>query len=227
MITEGADILDIGGYSTRPGADEVTADEEMKRTIPVIKMLRKEFPEIPISIDTFRGQVARSALEHGANVVNDVSGWQLDNELFDVLRTYRPAYVLMHMRGTPATMATLAHYDHLIEEILTFLSSRSTLLRQAGVYDIAIDPGIGFSKNLEQNYYLLKNLGKFKPLELPILVGISRKSLIQKVLDVDTEAALNGTTALHMAALMNGAHILRVHDVLEAKQVVSLFDAIK
>lgn len=224
MLKDGADIIDIGGYSTKPNASEVSIEEEVSRVIPLIKTLIQKFPDLVISIDTFRSKVAEKAVEAGASIINDVSGGNLDKEMFNLVAKLKVPYILMHMRGTPATMQKLTDYKHLIKDIVLELSKKLEILRSLQVNDVIIDPGFGFAKSLAQNYEILNNLSYFKQLDCPILVGVSRKSMIYKLLDVDAVNALNGTTALNMAALINGGNILRVHDVKEAVETVKIFN---
>jgi len=222
MVTEQATFIDVGGYSTRPGAEEVSEEEEARRVLPVIQWSVKTFPGIAISIDTFRASIARRAVEAGAAMVNDVSGGDRDPEMFSTVASLRVPYVLMHMRGTPATMTKLTDYNDLLKDITDYFVARLHKLHQAGVTDVIIDPGFGFAKNIEQNFMLLKNLDAFRVLGAPILAGVSRKSMIWKTLETDPDGALNGTTALNMVALMKGVAILRVHDVREAMQCIQL-----
>jgi len=223
MISEGALILDVGAYSTRPGAKNISEEDELNRALPAIELILKAFPGTQISIDTFRSGVAKAAVEAGACMVNDISGGALDNKMFDVVADLKVPYVLMHMKGTPKTMAQFTEYKNVVKELAQYFGEKCSLLLQMGVKDIIIDPGFGFAKNKEQNYELLRNLGYLKMLKLPILAGVSRKSMIYKNLKIKPEEALNGTTALHMTALMNGASLLRVHDVKEAVETVKLF----
>ncbi|MFY0592872.1 MAG: dihydropteroate synthase [Roseivirga sp.] len=227
MLENGALFLDIGGYSTRPNAEDISIKEELKRVIPAIENISTRFPEAIISIDTFRSEVASAAVNAGALMINDVSGGNLDNKMFETVASLGVPYVLMHMRGTPLTMKGLVDYDHLINDILFELNEKCQRLMNLGVYDILIDPGFGFAKTIDQNYEILRNLGLFKRLKHPILAGLSRKSMIYKKLDIAPEDALNGTAALNMAALMNGASILRVHDVKAAKEIITLYEAYK
>jgi dihydropteroate synthase len=222
MIREGAAIIDIGGVSTRPGASAVSIEEELERTIPVVRMLHKEFPETVLSIDTFRAAVAEDAFDHGVSIINDISAGSFDEKMFSVVGKLGLPYVLMHIQGNPETMQKNPEYKNVVEEVLDFMIAKIAELRNAGVKDIIIDPGFGFGKTVEHNYELLKNLHVFKILELPILVGISRKSMICKVLKVNPKNALNGTTALHVVALQQGAKIIRAHDVKEAMQTIRL-----
>ncbi len=227
MIQEGADFVDVGGYSSRPGAKDLTAEEEMARVIPVIKAVHKSFPACSLSIDTFRAEVARAAIEEGAAMVNDISGGELDSGMFEVIAKYRTPYILMHMRGTPQTMTTKANYDDIIKDLLEYFQTKLGLLREKGIVDVIVDPGIGFAKTIDQNFELLKHLDHFHLLDRPLLVGLSRKSLIWKTLKTDPENALNGTTVLNTTALLKGASILRVHDVKEAVEAVKLTNFVK
>lgn len=225
MITDGVDIVDIGGYSTRPSAEDISSDEEIKRLSGVIETILKKFPEIIISIDTFRANVARQMVQnYHVAIINDISGGTLDDMMFETIADLQVAYVLMHTRGTPQNMQSLTDYDNVVSEVLGFLQKHIAQLRLLGVNDIIVDPGFGFAKTIEQNYSLLHKLSYFKELNVPVLAGMSRKSMITKVLDIETKDALNGTTALNMLALMGGASILRVHDVKEAKQTVTIFN---
>ena len=223
MIEAGAKIVDIGGYSSRPGADEVSEEEELLRVIPVIQSIKREFPRILLSIYTFRSKVARESVEAGVDIVNDISGGGLDPEMIPAVGELNVPYICMHMRGTPQSMNNLTSYENLENEILAYFNQKLLACRKAGIKDVIIDPGLGFSKTLEQNYKILKNLSYFNTINAPILIGLSRKSMIYKLLGITQEEALNGTTALNMVALMNGARILRVHDVKEAIESVKLF----
>lgn len=222
MLVAGATILDVGGQSTRPGAEKVSLSEEFDRVIPLIKALHAQFPETIISIDTFRSEVAKAAIENGASIVNDVSAGNIDPEMFSCVASLRVPYVLTHMQGTPATMQNNPKYKSVINDIITFFSEKINQLTALGVNDIVLDPGFGFGKNVSHNYSILKQLNELNIFELPILAGLSRKSMIQKVLDIGPENALNGTTVLNTIALMNGASILRVHDVREAMEAIRL-----
>ena len=222
MLADGATILDVGGYSTRPGAADISINEECDRVLPVIEALIDNFPDVLISIDTFRSEVARKAVEAGAIIVNDVSGGNLDEGMFQTVAELGIPYVLMHMRGTPQTMTKENLYKHLVRDILQELAIKLNRLRSLGVADTIIDPGFGFAKNVPQNFELLNNLVFFQELNAPLLVGLSRKSMIWRSLDVTPAEALNGTTALNMIALQKGANILRVHDVKEAVETVKL-----
>jgi len=222
MLEEGATFVDIGGYSSRPNAQEVSPQEELQRVVPVVEALVKHFPDIRISVDTFRAEVAQESLEAGACIINDISAGQIDPAIWEVVAHYQVPYITMHMRGTPQTMQTYTEYDKLTKDILYYFSQVKDKARQLRINDLIIDPGFGFSKTLAQNYELMQQLALFKALECPILVGISRKSMIYKLLDTTPEAALNGTTVLNTFALLHGADILRVHDVKEAVECVKI-----
>ncbi|MCY7330629.1 MAG: dihydropteroate synthase [Saprospiraceae bacterium] len=232
MLQAGAVLLDIGGASSRPGATEITEDEELKRVLPAIEALTKHFPEALLSIDTWRGQVALSAVEAGAHIINDISAGRLDAAMYPTLKAIHEdrqlgpvPYILMHMQGRPATMQQAPVYTDVVTEVLDFFIAEVGRLRALGVTDIILDPGFGFGKTVEQNYQLLRQLSTFSQvLGLPVLAGLSRKSMICKVLKVNPEHALNGTTALHIVALQQGAKILRVHDVREAVEVIRLWE---
>ena len=222
MLEDGATFVDIGGYSSRPNAQEVSPQEELQRVVPVVEALVKHFPDIRISVDTFRAEVARESLEAGACIINDISAGQIDPAIWEVVAHYQVPYIAMHMRGTPQTMQTYTEYDKLTKDILYYFSQIKDKARQLRINDLIIDPGFGFSKTLAQNYELMQQLALFKALECPILVGISRKSMIYKLLDTTPETALNGTTVLNTFALLHGADILRVHDVKEAVECVKI-----
>jgi dihydropteroate synthase len=222
MLSEGADFLDVGGYSTRPGATEVTENEEINRIRPIVAALARRFPQAVISVDTFRASVAKVAVSEGAHIINDVSGGQADAAMFATASALGVPYVLMHSRGTPQTMQQLTHYEDIFTELMFFFQERILQLQQLGCRDIIIDPGFGFAKTIEQNYALLKNLSVFHQLEKPLLAGISRKSMIWKKLGTSPEEALNGTTALNTVVLLQGAQILRVHDVKPAAEIIHL-----
>jgi len=222
MIEAGVDIIDIGGYSSRPGAADISEEEELNRVIEAISLIKNNFKETILSIDTFRSNVAKEAVNAGAGMVNDISGGQSDPQMFDVLADTNVPYVLMHMRGNPQTMQKLTHYDDMIGELIRFFSERIEILNQKGVHDIIIDPGFGFSKTIEQNFYLLHHLSELHVLNVPILAGLSRKSFIYKTLGLPPEEALNGSTAVNMMAVEQGVEILRVHDVKETKELVKL-----
>ncbi|MCS6967373.1 MAG: dihydropteroate synthase [Cytophagales bacterium] len=222
MLAEGASFIDVGGYSTRPGAQEVPLEEELRRVVPIVSAIAKRFPEAIISIDTFRASVARAAIQEGAHMINDVSGGQADEQIFAVAGQLKVPYVLMHLRGNPQTMQQLTHYQNIFTELMNFFQQRILQLHAAGCHDIVLDPGFGFAKTVEQNYTLLKNLAVFSNLGKPILVGLSRKSMIWKKLGNSPQEALNGTTVLNTMAILQGAHILRVHDVRPAVEIISL-----
>lgn len=225
MMAQGADIIDLGGYSSRPGADTVTAEEELARLVPAIAAIRERFPDIPVSVDTFRADVARECIAQGADIINDIGGGDLDPEMFGTIADLRVPYILMHMRGTPATMQSLTDYDDVGADVLRDLAFKTDRLHQLGVNDVIIDPGFGFAKTVDQNYRLLAALGMFREIGCPVLAGVSRKTMIWKELGIHPDEALNGTTAINMIALMNGADILRVHDVRECAETVRLFCA--
>jgi dihydropteroate synthase len=222
MLAEGATFLDVGGHSTRPNAEGVAEEEELARVLPVVEMLHQRFPEAVVSIDTFRASVARQAVAVGAHLVNDIAGGNLDDAMFATVAQLGVPYILMHSRGTPQTMTQLNHYDDLVTDVLRELQAKIAQLRQLGVKDIVADLGFGFAKNADQNYVLLRELSTFQMLDVPLLVGVSRKSMIWRKLDISPDAALNGTTVLNTVALLNGASILRVHDVREAMEAVRL-----
>lgn len=224
LVREGADVLDVGGYSTRPGAVDISVDEELQRVIPAIEAISNRFPELLISIDTFRAEVAKAAIQAGAHIVNDVSGGTLDDRLFDTVAELKCPYILTHIKGSPQTMQQETVYTNLFKDIAWYFSEKIDILRSKGVSDIIIDPGFGFAKTTEQNYELFARLSDFGFLGYPIMVGISRKSMIWKELNTDADHALNGTTALHMAACMKGASFLRAHDVKEAVETVRLYE---
>lgn len=225
MAEEGADIIDIGAYSTRPGAEEIDEETESKLVINAIKTIRVALPEMIISADTFRSKVARSAVEVGADIINDISGGTLDDEMFQTVASLRVPYILMHTRGNPQTMNSKAIYKDLLGEIVFELSAKVNALREMGVADIIIDPGFGFAKTAKQNFELLKRLGELSIFNAPILVGLSRKSMVWRTLEITPDEALYGTTALNMLALENGGNILRVHDVKPAREVIKLWEA--
>lgn len=222
-LAQGADILDLGAYSTRPGAAEVLADEEWQRLQSVVTELRRRHPQAVISIDTFRSSVAERAVDAGADIINDVSGGTLDEQMFATVARLQVPYILMHMRGTPATMQQHTTYNNLLADVIAELSQPLRRLTDMGVHDVIIDPGFGFAKTLEQNYELFAHLSEFSVFNRPVLVGISRKSMIYKLFNITPEQSLSATTALNLLALKNGASILRVHDVPEAVQVVKMW----
>lgn len=227
MLSEGAAIIDLGGMSSRPGAAIIDLEEELRRVLPPLQLLTRSFPEAIFSIDTVRAEVARQAIAAGAAIVNDISAGSLDEEMYPAVAALGCPYVLMHMKGTPASMQAAPAYEDVVLEVLDFFIAEIGKLRQLGVRDIVADPGFGFGKTVEHNYELLKKMQVFQVLEVPVLAGISRKSMICRVLGVPPSAALNGTTALHMVALQQGARILRVHDVREAVETVRLWEQLE
>lgn len=223
IIDEGADIIDIGGYSSRPFAENISAEEEMCRLSHGLKIITKEVPDAIVSVDTFRADVAKYCVEeHGVSIINDISGGDLDNRMYEVVADLKVPYILMHMRGNPDTMTSLTDYTDVVADVIKDLGKKCARLIDAGVNDIIIDPGFGFSKTVEQNYKLLGAIGEFKNMGFPVLAGVSRKSMIYRSLGITPEDALNGTTVLNTIALVNGADILRVHDVKEAVEAVKL-----
>lgn len=225
-LDAGASILDVGAVSTRPKAEMIAEPEELERLIPALKLLRSAFPEVVISVDTFRSSIAKAAVEAGADIINDISGGTMDNEMFSTIAQLQVPYVLMHIQGTPETMQDNPHYEDVTKEVISDLMLKVDQLKKLGVHDIIIDPGFGFGKTVEHNFSLLRNLNQFAVLSHPILVGLSRKSMINRVLGSNPENALNGTTALNMIALERGASILRVHDAKEAVECIKLNTAI-
>jgi dihydropteroate synthase len=223
MLLEGATFIDLGGYSSKPKAEFVSQEEEIARILPVVNLILKQFPNTLLSIDTFRSEVARIAIENGAAMINDISAGTLDEKMMATVAHFHVPYVMMHLKGTQQTMQSLAHYENIVKEMLFYFSEKVALARSFGINDILLDPGFGFAKTTDQNYEVLQKLELFQLLELPILVGVSRKSMIHKVLEVAAEEALNGTTVLNAIALTKGAKILRVHDVKEAVEAVTLF----
>ena len=226
MLNNGADIIDIGAQSTRPGATEIGEQMELNKILPSITAIRKRFPEAIISIDTWYSKVAKAAFEVGADIINDISGGQFDEKMFETISQIQIPYILSHTLGRPGVMQDNPQYNNVLKDVILFLSKQINQLNLLGVNDIIIDPGFGFGKTLEDNFELLNQLNHFAFLEAPILVGLSRKSMIYKSLNNDPKDALNGTTALHMIALKQGAHILRVHDVKEAKECIQLFKSL-
>ena len=227
MLSDGATFIDIGAYSSKPNAEFVSETEEMNRIIPVIDLILNKFPEALLSIDTFRSEVAKVAIENGAAIINDISAGKLDDKMLETVAKYNVPYIMMHMRGTPQTMQTMTHYDDIIKEMLFYFSERVSMARSFGINDLIVDPGFGFAKTLEQNYEVLQKLELFEILDLPLLAGVSRKSMIYKALNTSADEALNGTTVLNTIALSKGAKIVRVHDVKEAMEAVVLFEKIK
>lgn len=227
MLEQGADFIDLGGYSSRPGADFVSEAVEIERIVPAVEALLKEFPEVLISIDTFRSGVAHKAVEAGAALINDISAGLLDRQMLETVAKLKVPYIMMHMKGTPQTMQQFTDYDHLIRDVMYYFSERVLTARELGISDLILDPGFGFSKTLSQNYELLHHLQAFSVFKLPVLAGLSRKSMIYKTLNFKAEEALNGTTILNTIALTQGASLLRVHDVKEARECVQLWQEVK
>ncbi|WP_422081347.1 dihydropteroate synthase [Ulvibacterium sp.] len=226
MLNEGATFIDVGAQSSRPGAELISEKEELERILPIVELLIDEFPEIVLSIDTFRSKVAAKCIEAGACLINDISAGNLDHAMLPTVAQLKVPIILMHMRGEPRTMQQQTGYDNLVNDILKYFSERIAKARSLGIHDIIIDPGFGFSKTLEQNYELLKRLDLLRNPGLPLLAGLSRKSMIYKTLELDAKDALNGTTALNMYALQKGVSILRVHDVREALECIKLSTAL-
>jgi dihydropteroate synthase len=226
LLSEGADILDLGAYSSRPGAEHITEEMELERMIPVIRAITKEFPKALLSIDTFRSGIAKVAVGEGADMINDISAGAMDPFMFQTIAELKVPYILMHMRGTPQTMASQTNYTNLIVEIAQYFAEKIQTLKELGVKDLIIDPGFGFAKTLEQNYELLGKLEHLKIIGHPVMVALSRKSMIYKLLETDAEHALNGTTAANTIALMQGANILRVHDVHAAKEAIKIVEQV-
>ncbi|MGB0404552.1 MAG: dihydropteroate synthase [Salibacteraceae bacterium] len=222
MLNEGADFIDLGAYSSKPGAENISTSEELNRIV-VINEIVKQFPEAVLSIDTFRAEVASAAINSGAAIINDISGGELDSNMFNLVAKLKVPYIMMHMKGTPQTMKELTNYDDILHDMNRYFSKKINELTQLGVNDVILDPGFGFAKTTEQNFYLLNNLDHFQIFGLPVLAGVSRKSLIYKTLGSTPEQALNGTTVLNTLALNNRAKILRVHDVKEAVEARTLF----
>ncbi|WP_422860588.1 dihydropteroate synthase [Flagellimonas sp. S174] len=227
MFKDGATFIDLGAYSSRPGANHVPEDEEKKRILPVLELLLKHFPESFFSIDTFRSSVASQCLDIGAALINDISAGNLDPKMFDVVARYRVPYILMHLKGTPQSMQEKAIYNNVIKDLLLYFSEKIEKSHEKKINDILIDPGFGFAKTLEQNYHMLHHLDLFQNLNKPILIGLSRKSMIYRVLKSSPKEALNGSSILHGIALLKGANILRVHDVQEAVECVTLIETLK
>ena len=227
MLNHGATFIDMGAYSSRPGAEHVPEDEVLKRMIPVINLILKKFPDTLISVDTFRCKVAAESIEHGAAMINDISAGNLDEAMFDTVANHQVPYIMMHMKGTPQSMQKQATYDNLINDLRYYFSEKIKETTSKKINDIIIDPGFGFAKTKGQNYTLLNHLDMFQTFGLPILIGLSRKSMIYKVLESSPQEALNGTTALHTVALLKGANIIRAHDVKEAVECVKLVTALK
>jgi len=224
MLTEGADFIDVGGNSTRPGAEDISEEEEMRRVVPAVRSISKKFPEAVISVDTFRASVAQKSCEVGAAIINDISAGERDERMVETVASLGVPYIMMHTRGTPQTMMQQTQYENLVREIIDYFHPKIYNLQQAGVKDIIIDPGFGFAKAGGQNFELLSQLDRFHIFEKPVLVGLSRKTMIWKTLKINPEQALNGTTALNTFALLKGVSILRVHDVREAKEIIELLN---
>lgn len=227
MLEHNATFIDMGAYSSRPGAEHVPEEEEKLRMLPVLELVLKHFPETLVSIDTFRANVASECLEMGAAMINDISAGNLDVDMFDTISRYQVPYIMMHLKGTPQSMQKKAVYDDLIKDLLFYFSQKINTAHAKKINDIIIDPGFGFAKTREQNYTLLNHLDLFQTLKKPILIGLSRKSMIYKILETTPQEALNGTTALHAVALLKGVNILRVHDVKEAMECVRLIENLK
>lgn len=227
MLKEGATFIDIGAYSSRPNAAFVSEQEELSRLLPIVELIGKNFPEAILSIDTFRANVARQAIESGAAMINDISAGLLDEKMLEIIAEPNVPYIMMHMRGTPQTMSTLTQYGDIVKEMISYFAERIAAARKLGINDIVIDPGFGFAKTLEQNYEMLQKLELFQMLDVPLLSAVSRKSMIYKTLETNQNEALNGTTVLNTISLLKGAKILRVHDVKEAAECVRLCSLIQ
>ena len=224
MLDEGATFIDIGAYSSKPNAEFVSEKEERNRILPVVQGILKKFPDALLSIDTFRSGIAAVCIENGAAIINDISAGNLDEKMMEVIAKHNVPYIIMHLRGTPQTMQTMTNYENIIKEMLFYFSEKVSKARSLGINDLIVDPGFGFAKTLEQNYEVLQNFEIFKMLDLPLLAGISRKSMVYKPLGLTANEALNGTTVLNTIALTKGANILRVHDVKEALECVTLYE---
>ncbi|RRO13530.1 dihydropteroate synthase [Flavobacteriaceae bacterium 14752] len=228
MLTEGATFIDVGAYSSKPNADDISTDEELKRLIPVLELLNSKFEkDILISVDTFRSKVAKEALSRNVSMINDISAGQLDPKILDVIAQHQVPYIMMHMKGSPQTMKSHAKYNDVVLEVKSYFSEKLQLTREKGINDVIIDPGFGFAKTIDHNFEMLNKFELFKDFDLPLLCGISRKSMIYKTLNTSADKALNGTTALHSLALHKGANILRVHDVKEAVECIALINKVK
>tara|TARA_B110000008_G_scaffold74285_1_gene75371 strand:+ start:325 stop:1149 length:825 start_codon:yes stop_codon:yes gene_type:complete len=227
MINDGASIIDIGGYSSRPGADNISPDIELARVLPIVKLIKERFSKILISIDTFRSEVAKQCVENGADIINDISGGSLDSKMFETVAKLNVPYIIMHMRGNPSNMMDKTDYENIIEEIKNYFSKKIELAKSFGINDIIIDPGFGFSKTTKQNFDILKNLTSLNNLDKPLLVGVSRKSMIYKTLNLSPIDSLNGSTVLHTISLLKGANIIRTHDVKEANECIRLVNELK
>lgn len=227
ILDEGAEIIDLGAYSSRPGATHISEEEETKRVISAIDLIHKKIPEAILSVDTFRATIAQKAVDHGAAIINDISGGNMDTQMFETIARLNVPYILMHMQGTPQTMQNAPQYKDVIEDVILELSKKINQLQQLGVNDIIIDPGLGFGKTLDQNYRIINSINRFRILGHPVLIGASRKSMIYKLLETSAEKALNGTTAVNTIALLNGASIIRVHDVKEAVETIKIVNQLK
>jgi dihydropteroate synthase len=227
MLNDGATFIDVGAYSSRPGAAEVSEEEELKRIVPVVELLIKKFPDIIISIDTFRSKVAKETINLGAALINDISGGNLDSKMYETVAKLKVPYILMHMAGTPKTMQNNPTYEDVTKDLIYFFSDKIDQLHRLNVSDIIIDVGFGFGKTIEHNFQLLRNMSLFQNLDKPILAGLSRKSMLYKTLDITSQEALNATTSANTIALLNGANILRVHDVKEAVEAVKLVNQLR
>ena len=227
MLNEGATFIDIGAYSSKPGAKFVSEEEELSRLLPAVELVLKKFPETLISVDTFRSEVAKQAIEKGAAIINDISAGLLDEKMLETVAKLQVPYIMMHMKGNPQTMQSLATYEDVVKDIMFYFSERISLARSFGLNDIIVDPGFGFAKNIEHNYEIMQKLSYFSILDLPVLVGVSRKSMIYKLLETTPNEALNGTSVLNTIALQKGAQILRVHDVKEAQECIKIFTQLK
>jgi len=227
MINDGASIIDIGGYSSRPGADDISPEVELARVLPIVKLIKERFSKVLISIDTFRSEVAKQCVENGADIINDISGGSLDSKMFETVAKLNVPYIIMHMRGNPSNMMDKTDYENIIEEMENYFSKKIELAKSFGINDIIIDPGFGFAKTTKQNFDILKNLTSLKKLDKPLLVGVSRKSMIYKTLNLSPIDSLNGSTVLHTISLLKGANIIRVHDVKEANECIRLVNELK
>jgi dihydropteroate synthase len=226
MLNDGATFIDVGAYSSKPNADHISEEEELKRILPIVGIILKEFPKTLLSIDTFKSEVAKQCIENGAALINDISAGKLDDDMLQTVANLKVPYIMMHMKGTPQTMQKQAEYSDVTKDVLFYFSERLAATRQLGIIDVIIDPGFGFAKTQEQNFELLNHLELFKMVEKPLLVGISRKSMIYKTLQTTPDEALNGTTVINTIALQKGASILRVHDVKEAMECIKLVEAL-
>ena len=226
MLSDGATFIDVGAYSSKPSAEYVSEEEELQRIIPIINLILEYYPEALLSVDTFRSEVAKVCIENGAAIINDISAGNLDDKMLETIAKYNVPYIMMHMRGTPETMQKMTSYEDIVKEILFYFSEKVAKARSFGINDLIVDPGFGFAKTLDQNYEVLQKMELFEILELPLLAGFSRKSMIYKTLQSSAEEALNGTIVLNTVALTKGAKILRVHDVKEAMECITLFNKI-